>query len=140
CTASYSPRCRKMTTGSTSSASNTIDLAVKIRTATHDALTTVSEKHRPFMGLAGISAPPVGKSRGPSMPDDTTTSRRKDAHLDLCATGEVAPKENSTLLECVKLLHSAMPELQLSDVDLSTRLFGKTLKAPLLVTGMTGGS
>ncbi|MBK7863343.1 MAG: type 2 isopentenyl-diphosphate Delta-isomerase [Archangiaceae bacterium] len=74
------------------------------------------------------------------MPDDTTTSRRKDAHLDLCATEEVAPRENSTLLECVKLVHSAMPELQVSDIDLSTRLFGKTLKAPLLITGMTGGS
>lgn len=75
-----------------------------------------------------------------SMSDDTTTSRRKDAHLDLCATEEVAPAENSTLLECVKLVHSAMPELQLSDIELSTRLFGKTLKAPILITGMTGGS
>jgi isopentenyl-diphosphate delta-isomerase len=74
------------------------------------------------------------------MHDDTTTSRRKDAHLDLCATEEVAPSENSTLLECVKLVHSAMPELSVDDVELSTRLFGKTLKAPLLITGMTGGS
>ncbi len=73
-------------------------------------------------------------------PDDTTTSRRKDAHLDLCATEEVAPVQNSTLLDCVKLVHSAMPELSLDEVDLSTRLFGKTLKAPLLITGMTGGS
>jgi isopentenyl-diphosphate delta-isomerase len=68
------------------------------------------------------------------------TSRRKDAHLDLCATGDVAPVENSTLLECVKLLHCAMPELAVSQVSLSTKLFGKTLKAPLLITGMTGGT
>lgn len=73
------------------------------------------------------------------MPDETT-ARRKDAHLDLCATGEVAPKDNSTLFECVRLVHSAMPELSTDDVDLSTPLFGKTLKAPLLVTGMTGGT
>ncbi|MCC6334178.1 MAG: type 2 isopentenyl-diphosphate Delta-isomerase [Myxococcales bacterium] len=73
------------------------------------------------------------------MPDDTT-ARRKDAHLDLCATEEVAPKENSTLLECVRLVHCAMPELSADEIDLSTPLFGKTLKAPLLVTGMTGGT
>jgi isopentenyl-diphosphate delta-isomerase len=73
------------------------------------------------------------------MPDDTT-ARRKDAHLDLCATEEVAPKENSTLLECVRLVHCALPELSVGEVDLSTPLFGKTLKAPLLVTGMTGGT
>ncbi len=70
----------------------------------------------------------------------TLTSRRKDAHLDLCATGDVVPQENSTLLQCVKLLHCAMPELSVSQVSLSTRLFGKTLKAPLMITGMTGGT
>jgi isopentenyl-diphosphate delta-isomerase len=74
------------------------------------------------------------------MPDDTTTSRRKDAHLDLCASEEVAPVENATLLGDVKLVHCAMPELSLDEVELSTRLFGKTLKAPLMITGMTGGS
>jgi isopentenyl-diphosphate delta-isomerase len=70
----------------------------------------------------------------------TETSRRKDAHLDLCATGDVAPAENSTLLHCVKLVHCAMPELSVDQVSLKTRLFGKELKAPLLITGMTGGT
>src|SRR5689334_6037644 len=121
-----------MTTGS--------DIAGASSTA-HRALTTVSEKHRPFMGLGGISERLLCTRPRPQMPpDDSTTSKRKDAHLDLCATEEVAPPQNSTLLDCVKLMHSAMPELQLSDVGLSTRLFGKTLKAPLLITGMTGGS
>jgi len=71
---------------------------------------------------------------------DETTARRKDAHLDLCATEEVAPRENSTLFDCVRLVHCAMPELSADEVDLSTPLFGKTLKAPVLVTGMTGGT
>jgi len=77
-------------------------------------------------------------SPAPARPSET--SLRKDVHLDLCATGDVAPAENSTLLECVKLLHCAMPELAVSQVSLATRLFGKTLKAPLLITGMTGGT
>ncbi len=68
------------------------------------------------------------------------TSRRKDVHLDLCATGDVAPGENATLLECVKLMHCAMPELAVGQVSLASKLFGKTLKAPLLITGMTGGT
>lgn len=71
---------------------------------------------------------------------DDLTAKRKDAHLDLCATEEVAPKENSTLLDQVRLVHCAMPELAVKEIDLSFRLFGKRLKAPLLVTGMTGGT
>jgi isopentenyl-diphosphate delta-isomerase len=71
---------------------------------------------------------------------DETTAKRKDAHLDLCATGDVEPAENSTLLECVRLVHCAMPEIAVEDVDLSTDFLGKRLQAPLLVTGMTGGT
>ena len=71
---------------------------------------------------------------------EETTARRKDSHLDLCATGDVVPAENSTLLECVKLVHCAMPELDVEEVDLSTEFLGKRLRYPLLVTGMTGGT
>jgi isopentenyl-diphosphate Delta-isomerase len=71
---------------------------------------------------------------------DETTARRKDAHLDLCATEEVAPVENSTLLNDVRLIHCAMPELAFEQVSLSVSWFGKTLKAPILMTGMTGGT
>ncbi|MDY7229653.1 type 2 isopentenyl-diphosphate Delta-isomerase [Hyalangium rubrum] len=71
---------------------------------------------------------------------EETTAKRKDAHLDLCATGDVEPGQNSTLLECVKLVHCAMPEMAVEDVDLSTDFLGKRLRAPLLITGMTGGT
>ncbi|RYZ31324.1 MAG: type 2 isopentenyl-diphosphate Delta-isomerase, partial [Myxococcaceae bacterium] len=71
---------------------------------------------------------------------DETTARRKDAHLDLCATGDVEPAQNSTLLEHVHLIHCAMPEMAADEVDLSTPFLGKALRAPLLVTGMTGGT
>ncbi len=68
------------------------------------------------------------------------TQRRKDAHLDLCADGEVEPEGNRTLFEDVRLLHCAMPELELSEIDLRASLFGRPLQAPLLITGMTGGT
>src|SRR5688572_5087418 len=71
---------------------------------------------------------------------EETTARRKDAHLDLCADGDVEPAENDTLLGDVRLVHCALPELSLPDVDLSAELFGKRLRAPLVVTGMTGGT
>ncbi len=71
---------------------------------------------------------------------DETTARRKDAHLDLCATEEVAPVENATLLADVRLVHCAMPELNVGQVELGVTWFGKKLKAPLLMTGMTGGT
>lgn len=75
-----------------------------------------------------------------SLDSEDTTARRKDAHLDLCATGDVEPVETSTLLECVHLVHDAMPELALEELDLSATLFGKQLRAPFVITGMTGGT
>jgi isopentenyl-diphosphate delta-isomerase len=71
---------------------------------------------------------------------EESTARRKDAHLDLAATGDVEPAGNSTLLECVHLLHCAMPELAVEDVDTATEFLGKKLRYPLIVTGMTGGT
>lgn len=71
---------------------------------------------------------------------EETTAKRKDAHLDLCATEEVEPPGNRTLFDCVHLVHCAMPEMAVADVDTSSELFGKKLKLPLLITGMTGGT
>ncbi|MBM7117803.1 type 2 isopentenyl-diphosphate Delta-isomerase [Archangium primigenium] len=71
---------------------------------------------------------------------EEATAKRKDAHLDLCATGDVEPAGNSTLLEDVRLVHCAMPEMAVEDVDLSTEFLGKRLRHPLLITGMTGGT
>lgn len=71
---------------------------------------------------------------------EDATAQRKDAHLDLVMKAEVEPPSNRTLLECVRLVHCAMPELALEEVDTSAELFGKRLRLPLVVSGMTGGT
>jgi isopentenyl-diphosphate delta-isomerase len=69
----------------------------------------------------------------------TTIEQRKADHLDLCATDEVAFRQRTTLLECVRLVHQSLPETSYESVDTRVRLLGKELRAPLLIAAMTGG-
>jgi isopentenyl-diphosphate delta-isomerase len=64
---------------------------------------------------------------------------RKGDHIDLAASGDVGFARTTTLLECVKLVHQALPELSTSSIDMSLRLFGKRLRAPIVIASMTGG-
>src|SRR5438105_4389974 len=66
--------------------------------------------------------------------------QRKSQHLDLVQRDEVEPEGADALLGCVRLVHRALPELSLDEVDLGAELCGKPLKAPLMITGMTGGT
>lgn len=65
---------------------------------------------------------------------------RKDDHLTLCATEDVGFRTATTLLEGVRLIHDALPELSVDDVDLKTRVLGKVLRAPIVIASMTGGT
>jgi isopentenyl-diphosphate Delta-isomerase len=70
----------------------------------------------------------------------TTISQRKTDHLELCATGDVGFRGVSTLFEGVRLVHDALPDLRTDDLDTSLVLFGKRLRAPLIIAAMTGGT
>lgn len=72
-------------------------------------------------------------------PSDSDISRRKADHIEVAASGE-ADFERSTLLEQVHLVHQSLPEAALDAVDLSTTILGHRLAAPLLISGMTGGT
>ncbi|MDX2168637.1 MAG: type 2 isopentenyl-diphosphate Delta-isomerase [Deltaproteobacteria bacterium] len=65
---------------------------------------------------------------------------RKQSHLDLCEHEQVEYQGKTTLFEDVDLIHNAIPELALADIDLGVEFVGKRLRAPLLITGMTGGT
>jgi isopentenyl-diphosphate delta-isomerase len=67
-------------------------------------------------------------------------SERKADHLDLATHGDVGFKRTTTLFECVRLVHNALPELDYEGVDLTTTILGKRLRAPLVIAAMTGGT
>jgi len=71
--------------------------------------------------------------------DEPAIAKRKADHLEVAASGR-ADFAKSTLLEHVHLVHQALPELSLDEIDLSTHLVGKRLAAPVVITGMTGGT
>jgi isopentenyl-diphosphate delta-isomerase len=70
----------------------------------------------------------------------TEISKRKNDHLDLAIGGDVGFRNKTTLLECVELVHDSLPELDLDGIDLRVKLFGRDLRAPIVLAGMTGGT
>ncbi len=73
------------------------------------------------------------------MTKDTRISSRKGDHIRINLEEDVKSFV-TTGLENYRLVHQALPEISLNDVDLSQKLFGKVLAVPLLVSSMTGGT
>ncbi len=69
-----------------------------------------------------------------------THSRRKNEHLRICLERDVSATGIITGLQHYRLVHCALPELNLSDIDLRTVFLGKTLQAPVIISSMTGGT
>lgn len=71
--------------------------------------------------------------------NDVLTSR-KGEHLEIALTSDVEAAAGGGGWDAVRLVHQALPELALDDVDTSVTLLGKRLAFPLLVGSMTGGT
>ena len=69
----------------------------------------------------------------------TGTGARKADHIRINLEEDVR-SGLTTGLEKYSFLHNALPELNLDEIDLSVEVFGKRLKAPLLISSMTGGT
>ncbi|MEC5321961.1 type 2 isopentenyl-diphosphate Delta-isomerase [Aurantimonas sp. A3-2-R12] len=64
---------------------------------------------------------------------------RKSDHLDIVLAPALAARWAPNGFDRVVFEHVALPEIALADVDLSTSFLGRRLKAPLLISSMTGG-
>src|SRR5688500_11996049 len=62
----------------------------------------------------------------------------KAHHIDACLTPAVEYTKSAGF-ERWAFVNQALPELSLDEIDLSTSLCGKPLKAPLMIAPMTGG-
>ncbi|MBI4176782.1 MAG: type 2 isopentenyl-diphosphate Delta-isomerase [Candidatus Aenigmarchaeota archaeon] len=67
------------------------------------------------------------------------TESRKSDHIKIVLEKDVQHK-GSAGFDDVLLIHNAMPEMDFDDVDTEIEFLGKKLAAPVLVSGMTGGT
>lgn len=65
--------------------------------------------------------------------------QRKRDHLSLCHRAPVQVASHAGLWSEVQLVHNALPELSRSELQLDTPFLRHRLRAPLMLTGMTGG-
>lgn len=65
-------------------------------------------------------------------------ARRKGEHLAIVSERDVEARIRAGW-EDVHLVHDALPVVDRDAVDLSTKLLGRTLRLPLVISGMTGG-
>jgi isopentenyl-diphosphate delta-isomerase len=68
------------------------------------------------------------------------TGKRKADHIRINLEEDVQFPRLTTGLEKLRFIHQALPELDLEQVDLRTKIFGRRLAAPLLISSMTGGT
>jgi isopentenyl-diphosphate delta-isomerase len=66
-------------------------------------------------------------------------NQRKMDHINIVAD-DPAIDRRKHFFDRIHLIHRALPELNLADVDPSTKFLGKQLAFPLLISSMTGGS
>jgi isopentenyl-diphosphate Delta-isomerase len=71
-------------------------------------------------------------------PEVDPVEARKAEHLRVTATRDVNTRAAPGWAD-VHLVHEALPEIDLDQVDLSLELFGRRLQAPLVLAAMTGG-
>lgn len=64
--------------------------------------------------------------------------KRKQDHINL-ALDHKTQAVTATHFEKIKLIHNALPEINLSDVDLTTKLLGENFNSPHFISSMTAG-
>jgi len=73
------------------------------------------------------------------MKNQSNINKRKNDHLYINLQKDVK-SSNTTGIEKFRLIHNALPEINLSDVNTSISVFDKSLSLPLMISSITGGT
>ncbi len=68
------------------------------------------------------------------------TESRKADHIRICLEEDVQFRQTTNGLERYHFDHCCLPEIDRSEIDISTTFLGKLMNAPLLISSMTGGT
>src|SRR5579872_1821819 len=71
--------------------------------------------------------------------NQSETTSRKQSHTELVVSKQVSFKNTGAGFDRLRLIHNAVPEIALSDVDTSIDFLGSHLDVPILISSMTGG-
>lgn len=69
-----------------------------------------------------------------------STVQRKAEHIRICLESDVQFQPQRSGFDRYEFTHSCLPELDYQEIDLTTKLLGKQLGAPILISSMTGGT
>jgi isopentenyl-diphosphate Delta-isomerase len=78
------------------------------------------------------------RTRGSSSAPKHDIEQRKKDHIDIILSG-AAKHSIASGFDGFEFEHCALPDINLDDIDLSTKFLGKSLKLPYLASSMTGG-
>ena len=65
-------------------------------------------------------------------------TKRKKEHIQF-SLDKKNQAHSKTSFKRMQLMHSALPEMDFSEIDISTQIFGQKINTPFIVSGMTGG-
>ena len=67
------------------------------------------------------------------------TVNRKQSHVETCLNRNVGFDSKTTGFERYEFTHNAAPEINHSEINLSTNIFGHRVSFPFMISSMTGG-
>lgn len=79
-----------------------------------------------------------GQSRNPTVEPTADERDRKAEHIELALDQRMQVREH--FFDRWRFNHEALPELDLAEIDTGTEFLGRRLRAPLLISCMTGGT
>src|SRR5690554_3166851 len=88
-------------------------------------------------GIDPATVPPEPEQT--AMRDQAAIEQRKNDHIRINLEERVQATSVGPGLDRYRFVHTALPELDLAEIDLRTTFLGRRLGAPLLISSMTGG-